>query len=59
VHATVDALQRLRSPERVAASRDKSVDDVAADYPVATASAQASTAASIVAGTGVTTGGNP
>jgi small subunit ribosomal protein S5 len=59
VHATVDALQRLRSPEFVAASRDKSVDDVAADYPVAAASAQASTAASIVSGTGGTPGGHP
>ena len=59
VHATVDALQRLRSPELVASSRDKSVDDVASDYPVATASAQASTAASIVAGTGALHGGQP
>ena len=59
VHATVDALQRLRSPERVASSRDKSVEDVAADYPVAAASAQANTAESIVAGTGLTTGQNP
>jgi small subunit ribosomal protein S5 len=59
VHATVDALQRLRSPELVASSRDKSVDDVASDYPVAAASAQASTAASIVAGTGALSGGQP
>jgi small subunit ribosomal protein S5 len=59
VHATVDALQRLRSPELVASSRDKSVDDVASDYPVATASAQASTAVSIVAGTGALHGGQP
>jgi len=59
VHATVDALQRLRSPEFVASSREKSVDDVASDYPVAKASAQANTAASIIAGTGVTPGGQP
>ncbi|HEX6273168.1 MAG TPA: 30S ribosomal protein S5 [Polyangiaceae bacterium] len=59
VHATVDALQRLRSPEAVASSREKSVDDVAADYPVAAASAQASTASSIVAGSGITPGGQP
>jgi small subunit ribosomal protein S5 len=59
VHATVDALQRLRSPEAVASSREKSVDDVAGDYPVAAASAQASTASSIVAGSGVTPGGQP
>jgi small subunit ribosomal protein S5 len=58
VHATVDALQRLRSPENVAASREKSVEDVAGDYPVAAASAQASTAVSIVSGTG-TPGGQP
>jgi small subunit ribosomal protein S5 len=51
VHATVNALQRLRSPELVAASRSMSVDDVAGDYPVAAASSRASTAASIVAGT--------
>jgi small subunit ribosomal protein S5 len=56
VHATVDALQRLRSPESVAASREKAVDDVASDYPVAAASAQASTAVSIVSGTGVAPG---
>ena len=55
----VDALQRLRSPELVASSREKSVEDVASDYPVATASAQASTAVSIVAGTGITTGERP
>ena len=59
VHATVDALMRLRAPEAVASSREKSVDDVASDYPVAAASAQASTAASIVAGTGVASGENP
>jgi small subunit ribosomal protein S5 len=59
VHATVDALQRLRAPEAVASSREKSIDDVASDYPVAAASAQASTAASIVAGSGVTPGGQP
>jgi len=51
VHATVDALKRLRSPELVAASRGRSLDDVAGDYPVAAASSRASTAASIVGGT--------
>ena len=59
VHATVDALMRLRAPEAVASSREKSVEEVASDYPVAAASAQASTAASIVAGTGIASGGNP
>ena len=59
VHATVDALQRLRAPEAVASSREKSVEEVASDYPVAAASAQASTAVSIVAGTGVASGEHP
>jgi small subunit ribosomal protein S5 len=48
VHATVDALRRLRSPELVASSRSMSVEDVAGDYPVLAASSRASTAESIV-----------
>jgi small subunit ribosomal protein S5 len=52
VHATVNALRRLRSPELVASSRGRSIDEVAGDYPVAAASSRASTAASIVGGTG-------
>jgi small subunit ribosomal protein S5 len=52
VHATVNALQRLRSPELVASSRGLPIDEVAGDYPVAVASSKANTAASIVAGTG-------
>jgi small subunit ribosomal protein S5 len=51
VHATVNALQRLRSPELVAASRGRTVEDVAGDYPVAVASSRASVAESIVAST--------
>jgi small subunit ribosomal protein S5 len=51
VHATVNALKRLRSAETVAGSRDKSVDEVASDYPVAVSANQAGTATSIVAGT--------
>ena len=51
VHATVNALKRLRSAETVASSRDKSIDEVAADYPVAASANQAGTATSIVAGT--------
>lgn len=51
VHATVNALQRLRSAADVATARSKTLEEVAGDYPVAAASAQASTAASIVAGT--------
>jgi small subunit ribosomal protein S5 len=34
VHATIQALKNLRSPETVAAARDKQLDDVIADYPV-------------------------
>jgi small subunit ribosomal protein S5 len=51
VHATVDALLKLRGPEGVAAARNKQVDEVAADYPVAASAAHASTAASIVGST--------
>jgi len=51
VHATVNALQRLRSPERVASSRGLGIDEVAGDYPVAAASSRANVAAAIVAGT--------
>jgi small subunit ribosomal protein S5 len=55
VHATVNALQRLRSPELVASSRGMALDHVAGDYPVAAASSRANTASSIVGGT---TGGS-
>jgi len=51
VHATVNALKRLRSPEHVAASRSLAIDEVAGDYPVAAASSRANVAASIVTGT--------
>ncbi len=51
VHATVNALKRLRSAETVAGSRDKSIDEVASDYPVAASANQAGTATSIVPGT--------
>jgi small subunit ribosomal protein S5 len=51
VHATVNALKRLRSAANVADARSKSVDEIASDYPVAAAANQAGTAASIVAGT--------
>src|SRR6187200_2530493 len=37
VHATVEALRKLRSAERVAESRGKDLAHVAADYPVAAA----------------------
>ena len=48
VHATVDALRRLRGPEGVANARSKSVEEIAGDYPVAASASRASTAASIV-----------
>ncbi|OQX66629.1 MAG: 30S ribosomal protein S5 [Sorangiineae bacterium NIC37A_2] len=35
VHATVAALRQLRTAERVARSREKQMDEVASDYPVA------------------------
>lgn len=51
VNATLTALMQLRAPETVANARDKSVDEVAHDYPVARVSAQAAVAQSIVAST--------
>ena len=51
VHATIDALRSLRNPEAVASARDKQVDDVTLDYPVAATSAKAAVASSIVAST--------
>lgn len=50
VHATIDALRRLRSPEAVASARNKGVDEITSDYPVAASASKASTAASIVSG---------
>lgn len=57
VNATVDALRRLRAPETVAGARDKSMEEVTHDYPVARTSATAATAQSIVASTGGGMGG--
>jgi small subunit ribosomal protein S5 len=51
VNATMEALRILRAPEQVASAREKSVDDVAHDYPVARTSAKAAVAQSIVAST--------
>jgi small subunit ribosomal protein S5 len=51
VKATVEALRGLRSPETVAAARNKQVDEIASDYPVARVSAKAAVAQSIVAST--------
>jgi small subunit ribosomal protein S5 len=44
VHATIQALKNLRSPETVAAARNKPVDEVTADYPVAKTSAKVAAA---------------
>ncbi len=52
VNATLEALKILRAPETVANARDKQVDDVAHDYPVARTSAKAAVAQSIVASSG-------
>jgi small subunit ribosomal protein S5 len=49
VHATIAALKTLRAPETVASARNKQVDEVATDYPVARVSATAAAASSIVA----------
>ncbi|HMA97293.1 MAG TPA: 30S ribosomal protein S5 [Polyangiaceae bacterium] len=49
VNATIAALQALRAPEQVAASREKSVEEVASDYPVAAMAASARGASSIIA----------
>jgi small subunit ribosomal protein S5 len=56
VHATVNALQQLRSVEDIARDREKSVDDVAADYPVAKVSAKSAVATSIIASSGGVSG---
>ena len=49
VHATIEALKQLRSPETVAAAREKSVDEIAHDYPVAAVAVKGMTASSIIA----------
>lgn len=48
VYATIEALQALRSPEAIAAARDKPVDHVTADYPVAAFAATGGAEASAV-----------
>jgi small subunit ribosomal protein S5 len=57
VHATLEALLTLRSPESVASARNLQVDDVTQDYPVAAVSAKAAAGASIVGSTDVGAGG--
>lgn len=50
VHATVAALRALRTPERVARARERQLDDVAADYPVAATAVMAKGGQSIIVG---------
>ena len=49
VNATVAALAALRSAEQIASARQKSVDEVASDYPVAGMVSAARVASSIIA----------
>ncbi len=51
VHATIAALQALRSPEAIANARELEAAVVTDDYPVAETAAKANVAQSIVAGT--------
>lgn len=50
VHATIAALQGLRTPERIARAREKEVAVIAADYPVAATSSAANSGQSIIIG---------
>ena len=58
VNATIAALQMLRAPERVAAAREKSTDEIVADYPVSAMASHAGEASSIVSGNISNAGGN-
>lgn len=49
VNATIAALRGLRTPEQFATARDKSIEEVAGDYPVAAMAASARGASSIIA----------
>jgi small subunit ribosomal protein S5 len=48
VNATIEALRLLRSPEQVAGARNKQVDEIVQDYPIAEVSARAAVGQSIV-----------
>jgi small subunit ribosomal protein S5 len=52
VHATLEALHSLRSPETVARAREMQYDEIATNYPVAATSGVAATGQSIIVGTG-------
>ncbi|HEX2872837.1 MAG TPA: 30S ribosomal protein S5 [Polyangiaceae bacterium] len=58
VNATIAALQMLRAPEKVAAAREKSTDEITADYSVAAVASHAGEASSVVSsGKPATVGG--
>jgi small subunit ribosomal protein S5 len=59
VHATVEALRMLRTPDSVAVARSIEVAEVTQDYPVAATSAKAAVAQSIVASTDSGASGAP
>jgi small subunit ribosomal protein S5 len=50
VNATIAALQMLRAPERVAAAREKSTEEIVSDYPISAMASHAGEASSIVSG---------
>jgi small subunit ribosomal protein S5 len=54
VHATLDALRSLRSPDSIARARELQYEDIATHYPVAATSGTAATGQSIIVGTGDT-----
>ncbi len=56
VNATIAALQSLRSPEQIASAREKSLDEVTGDYPIAAMSSAARVATSIIASSGGASG---
>lgn len=51
VNATVEALRTLRAPEDIATMRNKPIEEVTQNYPVAAVSAKAAVASSIIAHT--------
>lgn len=54
VHATIDALRNLRSPEGVARAREKELDSISGDYLVASTSGSTNSGQSIIISGGTT-----
>jgi small subunit ribosomal protein S5 len=54
VHATLDALRSLRSPDSIARARELQYEDIATHYPVEATSGTAATVQTIIVGTGDT-----